>query len=141
MGLFDFFKKPSSGVSVGANQPKSMTLSRAQQIAGEFGGFLSTSLPVIKDSRRLPYPKETINKALSALICHLRQQSGPEAAQLIGQLEFTQVGLQQFAPIDPENQAEVDRFNQFESITDVPDHEKKACLRLAAKYRSRGTGT
>ena len=141
MGLFDFFKKPATGQSPVASHPQSMTLSRAQQIAGKFGGFLSDSLPVIKDARHLPYPKETIDQALSTWIRHLRKQSGPEAAQLIGQLEFTQVGLQQFAPIEPEDQADADHFNQFPSMAAVPDDQKEACLRLAAKYRSRGMGT
>ena len=141
MGLFSFFKKPSGRESVAGSRSQTVTLARAQEIAGKFGGFLSDALPVIKDTRRLPYPKETIDQALATWILHLRQQSGPEVAQLIGHLEFSQLGLQQFASIDPEDQAEVDRFNQFQSMSAVPDDEKQACLRLAAKYRSRGIET
>ena len=115
-----------------------MTPERAEQIVKEFGAFLSGGAPIINDAGLLTYPKETIDEAHTVMIRWLRHQSGPEYAKYIGSLEFCQVALQAFAPIDPEDQDMVDYFNQFESIGAIPKEEQKEQLDLFMKYRSRG---
>lgn len=140
MVFFNFLKKSFKSKSVGSLHTEVMTAKQAESIAEQFGAFLSGALPIIKDARLLPYPKEKIDQALTILVSNLKRQSGSQVKKLIDAFEFSQVALKAFAPIDPEDHQLVDYLNKFGSVSQVPKEHQKACVDLFVKYQSRGMG-
>ena len=122
-------------------QSRDLTVREAESISREFGKFLAEKLPVIKDARLLPYPKETIMEALKISIRRIRSQPDPEASQLLNALEMCKQGLSVFADIDPDDREAVAYFNQFPSAKVVPQQRKAECIHLIIKYMERGAGT
>jgi len=62
----------------------------------------------------------------------------PELEKLIGALGSLRVFLHVYTEIDPEDQDEVDYFNTYSAISDIPEEEQQEFMKLFSKYHSKG---
>jgi hypothetical protein len=140
MTIFPLFRKRNVQASDHPAQKPVLSEQEAEIICREFGQFLAEKLPLIKDAKLLPYPKERIIEALSISIRRVQKQTDPDARLLLNALESCRHGLLLFAGIDPQDREAVDYFNQFPSAKEVTEQRKKECLELITKYMKRGMG-
>ena len=110
-----------------------------------FGRFLEKEKPLIPDIDWLPYPKDEINDALIAKeqeLCDIanecvktgRTEKLPELEKGINALGACRMFLQSYTEIAPEDQDDVDYFNDYQSIDEVPEDERTQCNLLLVKY-------
>jgi len=126
-----------------------LTPEDAERITREFGRFLAEQQPIIKDAGLLPYSKAFIMKALimqeqfacdnaNMLAAPGRSDELQQIKRYIGSLGFSRMGLCAYSDIDSEDKEAVSYFNSFRALRDVPEDRKVECVKLVAKYMSRG---
>ncbi|MGB7070493.1 MAG: hypothetical protein WBD22_13450 [Pyrinomonadaceae bacterium] len=109
---------------------------RKGEILQRFGKFMEDEKPLIPDIETLPYAKQEIHDVLwekEQETCDLANQAVkdgeseklPELEKLIGALGSLRVFLHVYTEIDPEDQDDVDYFNTYSAISDVPEEENK----------------
>jgi len=140
MGLFGSFRKRSGQTSDQPEEKRVLSTRETEIICREFGQFLAQKLPLVKDVKLLPYPKERIIEAFNISIQRVQKQTDPDARLLLKALESCRHGLSLFAEIDPQDREAVAYFNQFPSAKAVTGLRKRECLDLITKYMKRGMG-
>lgn len=122
---------------------------RKGEILQRFGKFMEDEKPLIPDIETLPYLKQEIHDVLwekEQEMCDLANQAVkddeteklPELEKMIGALGSLRVCLHTYGEIDPEDQDDVDYFNTYSAIDDIPEDEKLEFGRLFGKYISKG---
>jgi hypothetical protein len=122
---------------------------RKGEILERFGRFMENEKPLIPDIETLPFSKQEIHDVLwekEQEMCDLANQAVeegtteklPELEKLIGALGSLRIVLHLYTEIDPEDQDEVDYFNTYSAISEVPEEEKLEFMQLFSKYHSRG---
>ncbi len=122
---------------------------RKGEILQSFGKFMEDEKPLIPDIETLPYPKKEIHDVLwekEQEMCDLANQAVkndeteklPELEKMIGALGSLRVFLHTYSEIDPEDQDDVDYFNTYSAIDEIPEDEKREFARLFGKYLSKG---
>ncbi|RJQ50876.1 MAG: hypothetical protein C4530_20925 [Desulfobacteraceae bacterium] len=139
MSIFDFLRKHGD-VLENSQQKRGLSVREAESISREFGKFLAEKLPVIKDTKLLPHPKEKIMEALNLSIQQVQNQTDPDTLKMLNALESCRQGLTVFAEIDTCDQEAVQYFNQFSNVKAVPEKRKGECLHLITKYLRRSVG-
>lgn len=114
-----------------------------------FSAFLAGSRLLIKDARRLPYPKGQTMRALNLLeqylcdIINLGSVAGDEETlaehrQFLEHIRSARVRLAQFSDIAPEDIKAVDYFNSYANSRDIPSEEYAEYIALEGRYREKG---
>lgn len=122
---------------------------RNGEILERFGTFMENEKPLIPDIETLPYSKQEIHDVLwekEQEMCDLANRAAkdgeteklPELERLIGALGSLRVILHGYTEIDPEDQDDVDYFNTYSEISEVPEEERQEFMRLFSKYHSKG---
>ena len=129
--------------------PKEPSLEEAVEIAQAYGEFISHGVPIIADAGLLPYPKAEIKRALLIYEQHLcdvaniyvaseQPEKLKEIDPLLNAIRTCKMFLNSYTDIEPEDEFDVDYFNSYDSIDDVPEEERAQCSKLMSKYMSKG---
>ncbi|MGQ0543182.1 MAG: hypothetical protein ACT4O9_15265 [Blastocatellia bacterium] len=122
---------------------------RKAEMLRRFGEFMEHEKPLIPDIETLPFEKQQIHDVLwekEQEMCDLANQAVkdgeteklPELEKMIGALGSLRVVLHTYCDIDPEDQDDVDYFNSYSTIDEIPEEEKLEFGRLFGKYLSKG---
>lgn len=121
----------------------------AIEITKAYGNFLSQGVPIIADAELLPYSKEEIKRALliyEQYLCDVanmyvaseQTEKLNEIDPLLNTIRSCSMFLNSYTDIEPEDKFDVDYFNSYDSIKDVPEEEQARCSEIMIKYMSKG---
>jgi hypothetical protein len=124
-------------------------LEEAKEITQAYGKFLAEEAPVIADAKLLPYPKMRIKQALLTYEQHLcdignmfvesgETEKRKELDKLLNAIRVCSVSIDSYTDIELEDEDDVDYFNCYNSIDEVPEEERTQCSELMVKYMSKG---
>jgi hypothetical protein len=124
-------------------------LEEAKEITQAYGSFLAEGAPIIADAKFLPYTKAQIKHALLTYEKHLcdignmlvesgKSEKLQELDKLLNSIRVCSMSVNSYCDIEPEDEDDVEYFNSYNSINEVPEEERTQCSELMVKYMSKG---